>query len=221
MTSLAVKQLHLDAPGGNPLVADLSFSLAAGEVLAVMGPSGSGKSSLLGWLTGTLPPGFEATGELHLANQRIDSLPTERRRIGLVLQSDYLFPHMSVADNLLFGLRGGARRERHERVAHSLEQAGLAGFGHRDPATLSGGQRARVSLLRTLLSEPAVLLLDEPFSRLDAARREQIRQFTWTQSAHLPVLLVTHDLADVPKGARVLEIESPDRASVSSLLPAG
>ncbi len=220
MSALVVQDLELTAPGGEALISHLNFSLGAGEVLAVMGPSGSGKSSLLGWLTATLPAGFAATGQIHLDGQRIDSLPTERRRIGLVLQSDYLFPHMSVADNLLFGLRGGSRRERRERVAHSLELAGLAGFGERDPATLSGGQRARVSLLRTLLSDPAVLLLDEPFSRLDTARREQIRQFTWEQSAHLPVLLVTHDLADVPKGARVLEIGSPGRARATRLVPA-
>lgn len=211
MTSLNVQGLSLSTPDGSALVDDLSFTIAAGEVLVLMGPSGCGKSSLLGWLTGTLPPGFSARGRASIAGRRVDHLATEKRRIGLVLQTDYLFPHMTVADNLLFGLRHGRRTERRQKVDALLEEAGLEGFGPRDPATLSGGQRARVSLLRTLLSEPSVLLLDEPFSRLDAARREQIRQFTWTRSRALPVLLVTHDLADVPDGARVLEIQSPGK----------
>jgi len=212
MIRLSVEGLTLRAPGGETLVHELDLQLTCGEVTVLMGPSGSGKSSVLGWLTGTLPPGFQARGQLMLDGRSLLSVPTERRRIGLMLQSDFLFPHMTVAENLLFGLRGGSRGERRERVAASLADAGLAGLGERDPATLSGGQRARVSLLRTLLSDPAVLLLDEPFSRLDAARREQIRAFTWQQARALPVLLVTHDLADIPSGARVIEIGAGGRA---------
>ena len=209
MTRLTVGGLRLTTPGGQTLVDGLDASVASGEVLVLMGPSGSGKSSVLGWLTGTLPPGFRATGTLDIDGSSIAHLPTERRRIGLVLQSDYLFPHMSVADNLLFGLRGGTRDERRATVCASLADAGLDGLEDRDPATLSGGQRSRVSLLRTLLADPAVLLLDEPFSRLDSDRRERIRRFTWERARKLPVLLVTHDLEDVPDGARVLEIGRP------------
>ena len=115
-----------------------------------------------------------------------------------MLQQDYLFPHMSVGQNLKFGLRGGSRAEREAKVKDSLESAGLIGMIDRDPATLSGGQRARVSLLRTLLSNPCALLLDEPFSRLDVTLREQIREFTWRSAETLPTLLVTHDETDVP-----------------------
>ena len=206
MTRLTIRGLRLTNPSGQTLVDGLDASVASGEVLVLMGPSGSGKSSVLGWLTGTLAPGFRAVGELAIDGASIVHLPTERRRIGLVLQSDYLFPHMSVADNLLFGLRGGTRAERRAKVCASLADAGLEGLEDRDPSTLSGGQRARVSLLRTLLSAPAVLLLDEPFSRLDAERRERIRAFTWQRARELPTLLVTHDLEDVPDGARVIEI---------------
>ncbi len=220
MTVLEVNDVCVAPPDGAPLIEHMSFSIAAGEVLVVMGPSGCGKSTLLSWLTGTLPPGFSSRGTATIDGNRVDNLATERRRIGLVLQSDYLFPHMSVADNLLFGLRAGGRHDRRHRIEESLEHAGLGGFADRDPATLSGGQRARVSLLRTLMSEPAVLLLDEPFSRLDAARREQIRQFTWAQSAALPVLLVTHDLADVPDGARVLEIQARGQIAQSGVYSA-
>jgi len=201
-----VAGLGLRLPDGRSLVDELTFAVEPGDVLALMGRSGSGKSSVLAWLTGTLDARLHAQGQLWLGEARLDALPTERRRLGLMLQQDYLFPHMSVGDNLLFGLRGGTRQERARRVDEALAGAGLGGMASRDPATLSGGQRARVSLLRTLLSEPCALLLDEPFSRLDTALREQIRRFTWEAARALPVLLVTHDLADVPSGARVLTI---------------
>jgi len=123
-----------------------------------------------------------------------------------MLQQDYLFPHMTVGQNLLFGLPSGDRKLRWQRVCDSLATAGLAGLENRDPSTLSGGQRARVSLLRTLLSEPHALLLDEPFSRLDADRRAQIREFTWQSAAELPILLVTHDTADIPAAARTVTL---------------
>jgi len=204
--ALHATDVGLRLPDGRSLVRNLGFTIEPGEVLALMGQSGSGKSSVLAWLTGTLDTRLQASGRLWLGETRLDVLPTERRRLGLMLQQDYLFPHMSVGDNLLFGLRGGDRTTRARRVEAALADAGLAGMANRDPATLSGGQRARVSLLRTLLSEPCALLLDEPFSRLDTALREQIRAFTWEAASALPVLLVTHDLADVPYGARVLNI---------------
>ena len=206
MTRLVIRGLTLSNPAGQRLVDGLDAEVGSGEVLALMGPSGSGKSSVLGWVTGTLAPGFRASGDLAIDGRSVVRLPTERRRIGLVLQGDYLFPHMSVADNLLFGLRGGTRAERRRRVCEALADAGLEGLEDRDPATLSGGQRSRASLLRTLLADPAVLLLDEPFSALDAERRERIRAFTWERARALPTVLVTHDLADVPEGARTIEI---------------
>lgn len=208
MYPLRVENLSIELPSGQKLVSGLSFGIEPGEVLVLMGPSGSGKSSILAWLTGTADPGICASGEVWLGDTRITSLPTERRRLGLMLQQDYLFPHMTVQENLLFGLRVGRRAERLQRVSESLEQAGLSNMEQRDPATLSGGQRARVSLVRTLLSNPCALLLDEPFSRLDATLREQIRRFTWDSAADLPVLLVTHDASDVPAGAKILEIGS-------------
>jgi len=204
--ALCVESLCLRLPDGRLIIDELSFRIEPGEVLTLMGQSGSGKSSVLAWLTGTLDRRIQAHGEVWQGERRLDTVPTERRHLGLMLQQDYLFPHMSVGDNLMFGLRSGDRAGRRRRVEESLAGAGLAGMTERDPATLSGGQRARVSLLRTLLSEPCALLLDEPFSRLDTALREQIRAFTWEAARELPVLLVTHDLADVPRGARIVTI---------------
>lgn len=215
MHPLHVNDLTIQLPGGEPLVEGLSFHIQPGEVLVLMGPSGSGKSSILAWLTGTASPRIIGSGDVWLGETCITSFPTELRRLGLMLQQDYLFPHMNVRDNLLFGLRGGTRSHRLQRIQDSLSDAGLGNMEMRNPATLSGGQRARVSLLRTLLSDPCALLLDEPFSRLDTAMREQIRRFTWDNACSLPVLLVTHDLSDVPEGARILDIGKPTEQRVT------
>jgi len=213
MQSLRVENLSIQLPSGEQLVDDLSFSIEAGTVAALMGPSGSGKSTILSCLTGTTDSRIECKGDVWLGDQKLTDMPTEKRRLGLMLQRDYLFPHMSVGDNLLFGLRGGTRNSRKDRARLSLKEAGLEGMEDRDPATLSGGQRARVSLVRTLLSDPCALLLDEPFSGLDTALREHIRKFTWQAASELPVLLVTHDMADIPDGAQVLTLGETESTS--------
>ena len=194
---------------GRTLIHDLSATLEPGRVLGVMGASGSGKSSLLAWIAGTLEAPFEARGSLRLNGQDLTALPIQQRRIGLLFQDDLLFPHMSVHDNLLFALPRGTRATRLQAAEQALEEAGLGGFGPRMPASLSGGQRSRVSLLRALLAAPAALLLDEPFSKLDAALREQMRQFTFATLAarRVPALLVTHDEADVPAGAQLIRLD--------------
>ena len=166
MYPLRVKSLTLRLPDGTVLCEQLSFTVEPGEILALTGPSGSGKSTILSWLTGTLNKRISASGEVWLGDACLNNVPVEQRRLGMMLQQDYLFPHMSVGQNLKFGLRGGSRAEREAKVISSLESAGLAGMVDRDPATLSGGQRARVSLLRTLLSDPCALLLMSHFQGL-------------------------------------------------------
>lgn len=180
------------------ILVSLDAVVRPGEVLTVMGPSGSGKSTLLAYLTGTLPPAFRAEGCVVLNGRDLTDLPTERRRVGILFQDDLLFPHLSVAGNLAFGLPRGRSADRRARIEDALSEVGLSGFGPRDPATLSGGQRARVALMRTLLAEPEALLLDEPFSRLDAARRARTRDmvFAVAYQRSLPVVLVTHDDGD-------------------------
>lgn len=193
------------------LIDRLSLHVPPGEIVTVMGPSGSGKSTLLNYICGTLEPAFAASGAVVLNGRDLRPLPTERRHVGLLFQDDLLFPHMSVGGNLAFGLNGRVRGrgERARRIAEALESAGLAGYERRDPATLSGGERARVAVLRVLLSEPFALLLDEPFGKLDAARRQHFRTFVFerARALALPTLLVTHDSADaMAAGGRVVNL---------------
>ena len=190
---------------------ELNVNIAPGEVLTVMGPSGSGKSAFLAAIIGALPTGFHMQGRILLAGQDITDLPTNRRRIGILFQDAVLFAHLSVADNLGFGLNPSVqpRAKRREVIMAALERAGLADFAHRDPATLSGGQKTRVALLRTLLADPKALLLDEPFSRLDATLRAQIRSYVLDEARRLglPVVLVTHDAEDAAAaGGRVISL---------------
>ncbi len=179
----------------------LTARVAGGQVLTIMGPSGSGKSSLLMALIGALPAAFTQSGQITLNGTDITGLPTAQRQIGILFQDDILFPHLSVAGNLLFAVPrkvGQSRRARTDLVEQGLISIGLPGYGRRDPATLSGGQRARVALLRALLAEPKALLLDEAFSRLDSGLRAQIRDLVFheARSRALPVIMVTHDAED-------------------------
>lgn len=182
----------------------LDHHIGPGNVLTVMGPSGVGKSTLLAFITGSMSADFTASGQVWLDGQEISALPSHRRRVGILFQDDLLFPHLSVGANLAFGLRpGGTAYERREKVEAALDEVGLEGYAERDPATLSGGQKARASLMRMLLSEPCALLLDEPFSRLDATLRAQVREmvFDRARARALPVLLVTHDADDARAAA--------------------
>jgi putative thiamine transport system ATP-binding protein len=184
--------------GATPLVT-LDRVIPPGDVLTVMGPSGVGKSTLLAAITGTLAPGFSCTGRIVLNGRDIMQTPPHARRVGILFQDDLLFPHLSVGENLGVGLRGGGdRATRHARIDAALADVGLSGFADRDPATLSGGQKARVALMRMLLSAPEALLLDEAFSGLDADRRARMRSMVFARAKvlGLPVLMVTHDRDD-------------------------
>lgn len=179
---------------------DLTHHIAPGEVLTVMGPSGAGKSTLLSFITGSLSADFSASGRVILDGQDVTDLAPDKRHIGILFQDDLLFPHLSVAQNLGFGLSASVRG-RSARVAAieaALEEIGLPGFEDRDPATLSGGQKSRISLMRMLLSNPCALLLDEAFARLDPDRRAQTRDmvFALARKRQLATLMVTHDRED-------------------------
>lgn len=208
--TLRLQQVTL-AIAGRALFPPLDLAIESGECVTLMGPSGCGKSTLLNFIAGTLDPAFMAGGSVWIDGRPLDGLPPERRRVGILFQDDLLFPHLSVGGNLAFALpaavRGRAARQ--ARIESALVEAELAGFAHRDPATLSGGQRARVALMRTLLAEPHALLLDEPFNRLDAQLRGDFRSFVigHARERGLPILLVTHDEADAAAaGGRVIRL---------------
>jgi putative thiamine transport system ATP-binding protein len=204
MSPLILEQVTLSL-ARRPLFKPLTLTVEPGVVLSVLGPSGAGKSSLLAHLAGALPAAFEAFGHVRLGEELLDGRPPEQRGLGILFQDELLFPHLSVGGNLAFGHRPrrASRAGRREVIARALESIGLAGFEARDPATLSGGQSARVALLRVLLSEPRALLMDEPFGQLDAATRGQTRQWVFDEvrRRRLPTLLVTHDLEDVTAAA--------------------
>lgn len=190
------------------------FEVAPGQILTLMGASGSGKSSVLAAIAGTLGSVNEGAqalrfaGSVTLAGTELAHLPTARRGIGLLFQDPLLFAHMTVAENLLFAVPPGPRAERLKQVQQALADAEMADFGERDPATLSGGQRARVALMRALLAQPRALLLDEPFSKLDATLRDQFRAFVFEhiRRRNIPAVLVTHDAADIADPAHVLAL---------------
>lgn len=199
------------------LVHNLHLSVPAGEILTLMGPSGCGKSSVLAAVAGTLASVSEGlqplqfVGRVRLNGRDLTLLPTHLRGVGLVFQDALLFPHMTVAENLLFAVpRTLPLAQRQARVQQALQEAELLGLGERDPSTLSGGQRARVALMRALLAEPQALLLDEPFSKLDVALRAQLRPwvFAHVRERRIPVVLVTHDEQDVADPQRVVHLRA-------------
>lgn len=199
--SLVVQIDSLSATG-TVLLQHLQLRIALGTVHTLMGPSGSGKSSVLAAICGTLADGMRWDGRVQLNGQRIDLLPTQARRVGILFQEDLLFAHMTVRENLLFAVPQrpkALQAQREGLVVQALSDVEMEDFLHADPATLSGGQRARVSLARALLAQPLALLLDEPFSKLDAGLRSRMRQlvFALVRQRAIPALLVTHDAADV------------------------
>lgn len=187
--------------GDSPLLT-IDASIGAGEVLTIMGPSGVGKSTLLDVISGQLQAPFHYTGSVKFNGQRLDELPSHQRKMGVLYQEALLFEHLTVEQNIAFAMSGSqADRNKTEQknwIAEQLSQIGLADMAKRSVDTLSGGQQARVALLRTLASKPNAVLLDEPFSKLDTSLRQQVRDWVFEQLAErgLPAVLVTHDKED-------------------------
>jgi len=202
----------------------LAFELDAPPgVTALFGPSGAGKSMTLACIAGLAKPdaGRIALDDLLFYDSatKVD-LPPQRRRIGYVMQDYLLFPHLTVLENVAFGLHRLPRSERRARATAMLERVGLAGYASRRPHELSGGQQQRVALARALVTEPRALLLDEPFSALDAPTRALLRHdlLALQRSLKLPIIFITHDfseaylLADqlaVLVGGRILQRGTP------------
>ena len=213
----AVQIGYAGAGGFKPVVDGLSLELARGEIGCLLGASGCGKTTVLRAISGFEPL---QQGRIVLGGRELEgpggNVAAEKRRVGMMFQDYALFPHLDVAANVGFGLRGLARAKRQQRVAAMLSQVGLDGLGERYPHELSGGQQQRVALARALAPMPELLLLDEPFSNLDTSTRqrlaEELRQLL--KATGTTVLMVTHDqseafaMADrigVMQGGRLLQ----------------
>ena len=172
----------------------IDLTVAPGEFVTLLGPSGCGKTTTLNMIAGFIEPDG---GSIHLAGRRVEALPPFRRDLGLVFQDYALFPHMTVAENVGFGLRMRRlpRDQIIDRVAEALDLVQLRGLGARRPMQLSGGQRQRVALARALVIRPAMLLLDEPLSNLDLKLREEMREEISSLQRRLRIatVFVTHD----------------------------
>ena len=180
--------------GSVKAVDNVSFSVKEGELMALLGPSGGGKTTVLRMISGLEMP---SSGDVLIRGQRVNDLSVQERNIGFVFQNYALFKNMSVARNIAFGLKikKWRRKAIKERVAELLELFGLAGLEKRYPHQLSGGQRQRVAIARSLASKPSVLLLDEPFGAVDAKIRQELRDWLVTLHSELNVttIFVTHD----------------------------
>jgi len=208
--------------GGHAFAAldELTMTIRRGEFVALLGPSGCGKSTALNCIAGLLPL---SGGTIHLDKERIDTLPPERRGFGMVFQNYALFPHMSVAKNIGFGLRmrGMSQADAAPRVANALRLVQLTGQEHKLPGQLSGGQQQRVAIARAIVIEPPLILMDEPLSNLDAKLRLETRSEIRRIHRELgrATIYVTHDqdealsLADrivVMKDGVVQQIGTPE-----------
>jgi putative spermidine/putrescine transport system ATP-binding protein len=216
---ITIDKLTFDYGGERPAVDALSFDIAKGEFIGLLGPSGCGKSTTLRMFAGLLAP---TSGQIIIGGENIVSRPPWERNLGLVFQSYALFPHMTVAQNVAFGLRlrKVGKEESAARVAEALRAVRLEGFGNRRPAELSGGQQQRVAIARAIVIEPEILLLDEPLSNLDARLRDEMRfEIRDIQSrTGITTLFVTHDQQEaltmcdriaVMNGGRLEQIGTP------------
>lgn len=194
------------------------ITLQQGETLGVMGPSGCGKSTWLRWLLGLKQPYVECDGGIVVAGQELTELPIERRGIGLVMQEQALFPHYTVAENLTFALAQQklSRRAMQQVISEQLERIGLADYAQRRPDQLSGGERARIALLRAALAKPRLILLDEPFNGLDQSRRQQVCQWTYDflRKEGIAAIIVSHDRNDLTAAQQQLQWPQPSQLEV-------
>lgn len=212
---------HVSAEyGSTRVLEDLSLHVADGELVSLLGASGCGKTTTLRLVAGFLQP---VAGEIKLGDRDITNIPAHSRDIGLVFQTYALFPHLSVLDNVAFGLRqrGMGKPERHKRAHEMIERVGLAGLADRYPSNLSGGQRQRVALARALVIEPPLLMFDEPLSNLDAKLRVDMRVEIrrMQQAGGTTALYVTHDqeeafsisdrVAIMNKG-QIMQLDAPE-----------
>ena len=199
MSYFSVKNIHKT---WESVTVDFSLECEKGTMTCLLGPSGCGKSTVLNIISGLEKndSDYEAQLEIELDGQRIEKLPPRLRNVGMVFQSGARFNHMNVVNNVAYGLisKGMKKKEALTRASAYLSEFGLTNFDRRMPQTLSGGERQRVALARTLITQPKLVLLDEPLSALDADLRQrlalQIRE--WQKTMGFTAIMVTHDVAE-------------------------
>lgn len=212
---------------GRDVVREVSLDVQAGEIVCLLGPSGCGKTTCLRIAAGLEPLD---RGEVRIAGTRVAGggvhVPPEKRRVGLVLQDYALFPHLTVEDNIGFGLEGVSRAERRRRSRALLAQVGLEEYAKAYPHEISGGEQQRVALVRALAPEPAVMLMDEPFSGLDVTLRAAVREqaIAVLRARQAPTLIVTHDpeealaVADriaIMRDGRIVQVDTAETVYLS------
>ena len=199
MLELINISLKWNYPKEKPFIKNLNLKINNGDILCVFGKSGVGKSSLINVIAGIAENQLLFEGKIVLNGKILNDIPTEKRKIGLLLQDGALFPHLTVEQNIYFGMNRKLKsKEKLILINENLKKANMENFQNRYPNTLSGGQKSRIACLRAILSEPEVLLLDEPFSSLDPEHRNTFRNFVVSKvkDSNIPCLLVTHDESD-------------------------
>ena len=191
--------LKWNSPNEKIFIKDLNLKIKNGEILCIFGASGVGKSSLINVIAGVYEDDLKFQGKIILNGKNLNQVPIEKRKIGLLLQDGTLFPHLTVEQNIFFGMsKKLTYKQKSALITSNLKKSNMVGFEDRYPHTLSGGQKARIACLRAILSEPDALLLDEPFSSLDPDQRNSFRKFVVSniRENKIPCLLVTHDESD-------------------------
>jgi putative thiamine transport system ATP-binding protein len=180
------------------------------ELLVITGSSGIGKSTLLNWLLGNIPQHVTIKGQIMLSGNNITKLDIEQRRVGLLMQDVYLFPHLNVQDNICFALpktpQQSSKKQRRLVAMNMLDEIDLVHLATRYPQNLSGGERSRVGLIRALANQPQAMLLDEPFAALDPNTRAKMGAWAFQQLAkqNIPTVMVSHDVEDIPPSSKQL-----------------
>ncbi|MFE9771324.1 ABC transporter ATP-binding protein [Streptomyces sp. NPDC005931] len=216
MNELRVEGLTKSYAAGAPILRGLELTVPAGALAAVLGPSGCGKTTMLRIVAGFLRADG---GTIRLGDRLLEGpgahVPPERRRVGIVPQEGALFPHLSVARNVAFGLTGADRAERRRTTEEMLELVGLAGYGDRMPHELSGGQQQRIALARALAPRPDLVLLDEPFNALDSALRAGVRADVRAalRATGATAVLVTHDQQEALSTADLVAVVRDGRVA--------
>jgi putative thiamine transport system ATP-binding protein len=191
--------LKWNSPNEKVFIKDLNLKIKNGEILCIFGASGVGKSSLINVIAGVYEDDLKFQGKIILNGKNLNQVPIEKRKIGLLLQDGTLFPHLTVKQNIFFGMsKKLTYKQKSALITNNLKKSNMVGFEDRYPHTLSGGQKARIACLRAILSEPDALLLDEPFSSLDPDQRNSFREFVVNniKENKIACLLVTHDEND-------------------------